>query len=203
MKLKQLRWLLLILAVVVIGAIWIGLVLTQQAGQQQELKRNILLVQQRISQIKIDELTSKQTQLTQDKGQYTTQVVDAKARLSTSLDDISATDTILKSAHAYNLTIFQLASSGETNGSMAGNQFVTLPLNYRVSGSLTNLADFVSNIKTLFPTSVVQQYDFITGNSNSSNTSDNTTSPVPTPSGQLYNDYTEATVNIIIYDYKG
>jgi Tfp pilus assembly protein PilO len=203
MKLKQSRWLLLILAVIVIGAIWIGLVLTQQAGQQQELKRNILLVQQRISQIKIDELTSKQAQLTQDKEQYTTQVVDAKARLSTSFDDISATDTILKSAHAYNLTIFQLASSGETNSSMAGNQFVTLPLNYRVSGSLTNLADFVSNIKTLFPTSVVQQYDFVTGNSNASNTSDNTTSPDPTPSGPLYNDDTEATVNIIIYDYKG
>jgi Tfp pilus assembly protein PilO len=181
------------MAVIVIGAIWAGMTLTQQARQQEELKRNILLVQQKTAQIKIDDLTSKHNQLIMDKAQYTAQIIETEAKLSAFFDDISATDAILDSAHSYNLTIFELTSSGEANSSMAGNKFIVLPLNYHVKGNLANIAGFVSNIKTLFPTSVVQLYDFKIGGN----------APAESPEIILEPTYTDATIKIIIYDYEG
>ncbi len=186
------------LLVVVIGAIWAGMVLTQQTRQQQELKRNLLLVQQKTAQIKLDDLTSKNELLIAEKAQYTGQIIETEIKLSTSLDDISATDAILESAHAHNLTIFDLTSSGEANGSMAGNKFTVLPLDYHVKGKLANIASFVSDIKNLFPTSVVQFYDFTIGG----DTPAESTEIILLPTQSTQTD-TDATIKIIIYDYQG
>jgi Tfp pilus assembly protein PilO len=198
MKIRPSKWILLILLVVVIGAIWAGMVLTQQASQQQELKRNLLLVQQKTAQIKLDDLTSKNELLITEKTQYTGQIIETETRLSTSFDDISATDAILESAHAHNLTIFELTSSGESNGSMVGNKFVVLPLNYHVKGKLADMADFVSNIKNLFPTGVVQSYEFTIGGDTPAESTEIIL--IPTQSSQME---TDATIKIIIYDYQG
>jgi hypothetical protein len=192
-KLTQSKWILLILAVIVIGAIWAGMVLTQQSRQQQELQRNILLAQQKTAQIKIDDLVSKNDQLMMDKALYTAQIVETHSKLSTSFDDISATEAILESAHFYNLTIFELTSSGEANGSMSGNKFIVLPLNYHVAGELADIASFISDIKTLFPTGMIELYDLKIGGGVSAELPEIILNPT----------YTDATIKIIIYDYKG
>lgn len=198
MKIRQSKLLLLMLLVIVIGAIWAGMVLTRQARQQQDLKRNLLLVQQKTAQIKLDNLTSRNELLIAEKAQYLGQIIVTETRLSTSFDDISATDAILESAHTHNLTIFELTSRGEANGSMVGNKFVVLPLNYHVKGKLANIANFVSNIKNLFPTGVVQSYELTIGVDTPAESSEIIL--IPTQSDQME---TDATIKIIIYDYQG
>jgi hypothetical protein len=207
-KLKQSTWIILVIGIIIIGAIWAGMILSQQAQQRRELEKNLVLVQQRIAQLKIDDLTRQKDQLILDKEVYTTQIIDTKAKLSSPFDSIAATGAIIESAHAHNLTILRLTSSGNDLGTMAGNIFTILPLDYQVAGSLTNMASFVSDIKTLFPTSVVQLYEFKIGVSNESvenpaETPEIIVTPTPEPSVPTDADNTEATIKIIIYNYKG
>ena len=209
MKFSKSSWILLVLGVVVIGAIMVGMVLSQQAQQQRDLEKQLIESQKKLAQIKIDDLTASKDQLTQDKELYTTQIADAKAKLAAPIDNISATDVILKSAHEFEIRIVNINSGGKSNNTLADNKFTALPFTVQVEGNIANIAGFVSNIKTLFPTSVVETYQFAIGIPTPTPDQPAETpveapeiTPTPTPPPPLPID-TAATINIIIYDYKG
>jgi hypothetical protein len=178
---------LLVLGVVVIGAIMTNMLRAQQVQQQQELKQQLIAAQQKLVLMNIDDLTLKKDQLTRDKELYASRIADAKAKLAAPFDDISATDILLKSAHEYDLLIVSIKSSGASDDTLAKNKFTVLPLTLQVEGSTVNIAGFISNLKTLFPTSLVETYQITI------------TPPEPTPTAID----TAATININIYDYKG
>jgi Tfp pilus assembly protein PilO len=205
LKFSKSSWILLTLGIAVIGVILAGMVWTQQAQQKQDLEKKLSEAQTKLAQVKFDELTARQTQLLEDKKTYTKEITAAKDQLTAPIDNISALDTILKSAGEFNITIVSINSNSKSMETFTGNSFSALPFSLQVKGNINDLADFVSNIKTLFPTSVVQTYQFAISTPTptaATTPAPSPTSPVPTPVIVLPID-TEATINIMIYDYKG
>jgi len=84
-----------------------------------------------------------------------------------------------------------------------------MPFNLQVQGDISNIADFVTNIKIVFPTSVVDAYQFTMGKQTADPetpdggipASSDPTPVVAPPSETLQVD--SANINIIIYSYKG
>ncbi len=214
MKFSKSSWIILILGIVVLGAFLIGMVRTQQIQQQQNLEKTLLADQQKLALTKIDDLTLKRDQLTQEKELYTAQIAAAKAKLAAPVDNIAGTETILNSAHEFDLKIVNINSGGKSNSTYSGNEFTALSFNLRVEGNIDNIAGFISNIKTLFPTSVVEAYqvDINTPTPTPTTPATPTTTPTPTPTPSIAPTptpafilpiNTAAMINIIIYDYKG
>jgi hypothetical protein len=198
----------LVLGVVVIGAIMVYLICSQQVQQRKDLETQVIAAQKKLAQLKIDDLIARKDQLLQNKELYSTQIAAAQAKLAAPIDNITATDKILESAHTFNLKIASINCGGKSNNTFAGNKFIVLPFTLEIEGTIVNMAAFVSNIKTLFPTALVETYRFAIG------------TPTPTPSSALTSETepgdepnpipiplppidTTATINITIYDYKG
>lgn len=194
MKFSKSSWILLALGAVVIIAFVSGMYLSQQAQQQENLGKQLFETQKKLGLVKIDDLTSQKDQLTQDKIQYTAQIAADKAQLSASLDDIAATDMILKSAHQFDIQITSINSNGKSDNTLAGNKFTVLPFSIQAEGSTKNITEFVSNLKTVFPTSMVEVCQLSLG------------IPAPTPEAiltQSQSVITTAAINMSIYELKG
>jgi hypothetical protein len=188
------------MGVAIIGAILAGMVRTQQAQQQQNLEKQLFEAQKKLGLIKVDDLTSQKNQLIQTKELYTTQIAAAKTKLAAPIDNIAAIDVILNSAHEYDLIISNINSNGKSNTTFAGNKFTALPFTFQVEGSTANIASFVSNINNLFPTSIVETYQL---NIDIPTPAASPTTPEIKPTSALPDLDTAATINIIIFDYKG
>lgn len=200
------------MGIVVLGAFLAGMVRTQQAQQQQNLEKTIFAAQQKLALTKIDDLTLKRDRLTQEKELYTVQIADAKAKLAAPIDNIAGTESILNSAHEFDLKIVNINSGGKTNITYSGNKFTALSYNLQVEGNINNVAGFVSNIKIIFPTSLVETYQFAINTPTPTPTTTPTAIPTSTPNPSISPTpsptyilpiNTAATINIIIYDYKG
>jgi hypothetical protein len=206
LKFSKSTWILLVLGVAVIGAILVGMVRSQQTQQQQDLEKKLTEAQQMLAQIKVEDLVTKKDQLTQEKALFTAQVADAKAKLTAPIDNISATDEILKSAHEFDIRIANINSNGKSNNTMAGNKFSTLSFSIQVEGSIDSVAGFVSNLKTLFPTCVIDTYQLNISTPTPTPTSTPEDTPEVSSTPALTSSLptnTAANINIVIYDYKG
>jgi hypothetical protein len=208
---------MLVIGVAVIGAILVGMVRSQQVQQQQELEKKLGEAQQKLALVKVDDLIIQKDQLTQNKTQLTAQIADAKAKLAAPIDNIAATDVLLKTAHDYDVKIVNINSGGKTNSILAGNKFYALSFNLQLEGDLADIAAYVSNLKTLFPTSIVETYKLniivptptpasVAGSSTQQPANTPEVTPevtrLPEPT-TLLSKNTTANINLIIYDYKG
>lgn len=200
MKFSKSSWLILALGVVVMGAIMVYMMWSQQVQQRQDLETQIIATQKKLALLKIEDLITQKDQLTRDKEIYTAQIAAAKTILAAPIDNIAATDAILKSAHDFELKIVSINSNGKVNSTFAGNKFVALPFNVQVEGNIANIAGFVSSIRTLFPTSVVETYQFAIGMPTPTTSPTAEITPTPMP---IFPADTAATISVIIYDYKG
>jgi hypothetical protein len=220
MKFSKSSWIILVLVAMVIGVISIAGARTQQIQQQQSLEKSLVAAQKKLTLIKLDELTAQKDQLIDNQTLYTAQIAAARSKLTAPIDNIAATDIILKSAHDFNLRIVNISSGGISDNTMAGNKFTKLPFSLQVEGSLNNIAGFVSNVKILFPTSMVETYQFDIGAIKTASPAEEELSPsgealtaesppvvreitlpnVATPTSPTE---TRAGITITIYDYKG
>ena len=204
----------------VIGVLSAAGARTQQIQQQQSLEKSLVAAQKKLMLLKLDELTAQKDQLIDNKTLYTAQIAAARSKLTAPIDNIAATDIILKSAHDFDLRIVNISSGGKSDNTLAGNKFTKLPFVLQVEGNLNNIAGFVSNVKTLFPTSTVETYQFGIGAIKAASpaieelppSEEATTSEAPavvreiilpnvaTPTSPTD---TRASITITIYDYKG
>ncbi len=208
----------------VIGVLAAAGARTQQIQQQQVLEKSLVAAQKKLTLIKLDELIDQKDQLTDNKTLYTAQIAAARSKLTAPIDNIAATDVILKSAHDFGIKIATISSNGKSDNTMAGNKFTRLPFTLQVEGSLNGIAGFVSNVKTLFPTSVVETYQFGIGTNKIASPGEVELSPTPDnatgedPAGvrqitltpvaisavaPVSPADTKASITITIYDYKG
>jgi len=169
MKFSKSSLILLTLGVMIIGAIMAGMIWSQQAQQKKNLEKSLSEAQIKLSQIKIDDLMIKNAQLTQDKTLYTAKIGAAKDQLTAPFDNIAALDILLESAQEFDLRVLNINSNSKSTNTLAGNKFSVLPFTLQVEGNISKIAGFVSNIKEIFPTSVVETYQL------------NITPPLPTP----------------------
>jgi hypothetical protein len=193
-KFSKSSLIILIVGVVALGAIIFGMVSTQQAQQRSELEKKLIEAQLKLATIKTEDLAIQKELLTADRDEYTTRIAVAKHKLTDPIDDIAATDEILKSSHEYEVDIIHLNCGGMAINTLEGNTFTALPFNIQAEGKLTNISAFIRNLKVVFPTSTIQSYQLGIG----------CIKPESTPTTPP-EDFADTSVNfqITIYNYIG
>jgi hypothetical protein len=194
-KFSKSSWIFLVAGIVIIAGISLIMTRTQQTDQQKKLQAELDEARQKISQIKIDDMVLQKTQLTQQLTNYNSDQKNIKTKLTSSLDSINVTGSVLEAAKEYSVNIKEIVSSGVSSTDLGGIKCEALSVNLRAGGSLRDIADFVGNLTRIFPTGIIKSAEIEIKE----------TTPLSGSDIPLESPVEKATVNVnlIIYNYKG
>jgi hypothetical protein len=215
-KLSKTTWILLVAGVILIAGTSLGVIRSQQVDQQNQIESKLNQARQKLEVLNTSDLQIKKEELTLQITGVNTQIDTTLGKLSIPEDNINATDRLLKSAQNFNVNITNISSAGETAGEIDGITSNVLPLSIQATGSISNIANFVCNLSQEFPTGIVKTVQLNTKKPEPTPTPDKTSTPAITPTPTLtpalfpgFTPYVEpekdttASINIVIYDYKG
>lgn len=154
-SLSKTTWLLIIAGILLIIGISVGMTRMQQTSQQKMLEQKLQQSRTRLSLIKIDDLTTQKEEIARKIADFEGELTTTKTFLADSKDSIDTTGIILKVAEENSVRIGQLSSAGVTTEDVAGIKCSKLPVNIRVSGNITAIADFLGGLTEAFPTSII------------------------------------------------
>ena len=156
MRLRKRTWLVIAIGVFVIALISLGMLRYQQVGEQNQLNKQLALIQSRLGEVKLEELSSRQAELEEQLRQATSQFEAVKTVLSQPVGSITATSTLFDIARAHGLEVTEVTSPGPTSGSLEGITCSVLSLTVKVKGDVPNLISFVTKLNSHFTTGVVK-----------------------------------------------
>jgi hypothetical protein len=181
-KFNKTTWIFLGVGAFLVAAFILGWIYLQQLDQQQQMASQFSQKQKTLAAIKFDDLNANKDLYIRQISQYSSQIQDAKSKLSSSANSLDATDDILASAKSYGVKIDEMSSPGLGTENFSGANCQTLGITIKVSGDLYTISNLIPNLSQLFPTGIV-----------------NSTKINKDP---LTEDY-KAQISLIIYNYKG
>jgi len=184
-KLTKIAWLILAAGVVVVAFSSLGLAYFQQVDAKEQLDEEIEIANRKLNSLQLQELRSRQQELEQQLSDVISQLETAKTDLTSSIENIAATNTVFETSTDSDVEVDEYESTGFNLGNLAGVTCSILPFSATVSGNVTEIIDFVINLNANFATGTVQLVDI--------STSCNMTAE--------YN--TRATIKQSIYVYQG
>ena len=161
-KLTKIAWLILAAGVVVVAFSSLGLAYFQQVDAKEQLDEEIELANRNLNALQLQELRSRQQELEQQLSDVISQIEIAKAALSTSIENIAATDTVFETANDSDVEINEYESADFYLGKLAGINFSTLPITTDIEGNVSDIIDFVINLNGNFATGAVQSVNILT-----------------------------------------
>ncbi len=112
--------------------------------------------QSRLSLVKLEKLSSRQTELEGQLSQATSQFEAVKAMLSQPIGSIAVTSILFNVARANGVEVTKMTSSGLASDSLEGVTCSVISLSAKVEGDVPNLVNFVTKLNSLFTTGVVK-----------------------------------------------
>lgn len=195
MKFSKTSWIFLAVGIVLIAGISLGWIYSQQNDQQQQLATQLSQAKIRLSGIKTDDLQARKEQLTQQIGQYNVQLADAKTRLSSLKDSLDVTNTLLADAKNYGVDVVEISSPGLSGENLSGTNCEILAVALTIKGDISRIAGFVYSLSQIFPTSSIKSVQ--------ADVEKTAPAASPSPSEPTTVKTTTATINLVIYNYKG
>jgi len=159
LKLSKTGWLLIITGVVIIITAGLGVVRSQQIRQQNQLNEELALAQSRLNGIQVEPLTQRQAELEGQLSQTMAKAETARATLSQPLSSITLSDTLFTVAEDNYVEILEISSPGLGGEEVAGVTCSVLPLALTVSGNLTDLVSFITELNDNLATGVVRSVE--------------------------------------------
>jgi len=156
-KLSKKIWLFLAIAIFAIVVTSLGMVQSQQAKEQSQLKQELSLAQLQLGKSKdlSQQLSSQREDLENRLTQAESQLTTAKAGLFQLIETIEVSDTLFDIAEASGVEIIQITSSAPTDMELEGIACSALKSSVQIEGDVTSLIDFVLKWTETFRTGVV------------------------------------------------
>jgi len=155
-KLSKTSWIFLVIGILIISAVSLGLLTTQQNKEMREMETKLNQAKEKLATFNDDSLSIQKDQVNQQIQKYNSQIADARMNLVYSQDNIDATNVILENAKGYGVTVNQITSPGSGSESIAGTNCDTLSFNIQATGDINSLAAFASSLSEKFPTGIVK-----------------------------------------------
>ena len=156
-KLSKKIWLFLAIAIFAIVVTSLGMVQSQQAKEQSQLKQELSLSQLQLGKSKdlSQQLSSQREDLENRLTQAESQLTTAKAGLFQLIETIEVSDTLFDIAEASGVEVIQITSSAPTDMELDGIACSALKSSVQIEGDVTSLIDFVLKWTETFRTGVV------------------------------------------------
>ena len=156
MKLSKTSWITLTVGICIIAFASLGFARFQQAQEQDQLREELSLGEQRLSKFQFEQLSSQQEELEKRLKLTTLQLGNTKAILSEPTKSIAATDTLFDIAKNCDVEVTEISSSDPTSGKLAEVTCSVLPVTVRVEGDVLSLINFIVELNSDFTTGVVE-----------------------------------------------
>ena len=200
MKVSKFSWIFIVIALLVIAGIYLGLRMSQQSIQEQQLETSLDQAKQKLSQATLDGQNKQKEQLNLTIQQNTDEMKSAEELLSYSGDSIQATNQLLEDAARYSIEITNITSPGLAEEILVNADCETLSISITAQGELNNLRDFIISLSTIFPTGMVSSAQINRPAPQLQiDDTDSSTSPAAPVELEGYN----ANIQLTIYNYEG
>jgi Tfp pilus assembly protein PilO len=183
MKLSRTSWLIIIFGVFIIVLVGLIVIRFQQTGQRSDMNDEVITAKMKLDGIQIEPLEQRQAELEQQLNQVKAQSETARTALSQPIESITISDLLFDIAEANSANITSLSSSGLASAELVGVICSTLPLSATVEGSVTDLANFITQMNGELSTGILKSVEI-----NVPETNDEAPS---------------ASIELVIYSYKG
>ena len=183
MKLSKTSWRILTAGIIIVAFASLGIARAQQINEQEQLSGELSVVEVRLDNLQLRQLSSQQDNLEKQLEQAISQLEAAKDNLRQSIESIEITDSFFEIADTCGVEVIELHSSGPASDELAGIACSVLPLTAKVEGDVPDLISFVTKLNNDFTAGIVKSVDIGTPE-----TSENMSS---------------ASIQMIIYAYEG
>lgn len=199
MKLTKTSAILLVVVVLVIAGVYLGMRLSSQNDEHKKVQQNLAAAQKRLTSLNNEPLAAQKEQLKLEVEDHKAQTALVRQHLVSPEDSVSATDLILETARDRGVDIVRITSPGESKGSLAGTQCITLPVGIEARGEFGTIREFVRALTEVFPTSLVTSVQAKAASHRSDDEEEEKSAPVYTYDPTT--DPVTARISLVIYSY--
>lgn len=182
-KLSKTSLLLLSGGIIVVAIFSLFVIHKQQIVQQQTLNRELSAANKRLVTLQLGQLSAQQSQLGQQNDQAVAELALIKQQVAVNIDSIAGSESLYAIAKESGVKITGLGALASSKDKLGGVAATVLPMTVTINGDWLKLVDFITRLKTEFPTCLLQNANIVIP-----------ADPTQTPSADL---------EISIYTYKG
>jgi hypothetical protein len=155
-KFSKTTWIFLGIGTFLLAAFILGWIYLQKVDEQKQMASRLSQAQRTLAAIKLDDLNATKDPYLRQIAQYTAQIKETKALLTCLKNNLDASDDILASAKSFGVKITEMSSPGLSSEDLSGTPCQTIPLTVKAIGDVNVLANFISNLSQVFPSSIIK-----------------------------------------------
>lgn len=177
-------WMVIAIGVFVIALTGVAKVYFEKSGEQKEVNEQLAVAQSRLSEIPLEELSSRQSELEGQLSQTTSQYNEVNSIISQPISSINTSSTFFDVAKTFGLEVTELTSTTPVTESLEGLNCTMISLTATVRGEVSNIVNFISGMNFYLKTGTIKS----------------TIITIPeTASG----DNASANIQLVVYNYQG
>lgn len=184
MKITKMIWIYLVAGIMALVIVILGVARFQQVTEQERLKDELAMVQDRLVGLELGEAVTQKEQLQEKINQETTKLQDNLNIVAKPVNSISGEERLFALARDCKVIITEISASETYDTKLKGIPCTVFPVTTDVTGSTSDLVEFVTRLKTDFINSMVESVDIVVADE----------ADKGSPS---------ATIKLMIYTYKG
>lgn len=155
MKLSKTSSIVLLIGIFVITFASLGAVRSQQVHEQKQLNDELQLVELKLREFQVEQLSHKQQELEKQLRETTSQSEATEGTLPQPPGSIAANDTLFNIAEACGVEVTEIGSSGLASDELGGIPCYVLTLTARAKGNLSDLISFITRLNSDLTNGVV------------------------------------------------
>ncbi|MFC1993189.1 hypothetical protein ACFLV3_05230 [Chloroflexota bacterium] len=161
MKLSKKRSILLTVGIFAIILAILGTVRSQQVHEQKQLSDELHLVELKLREFQIEQLSHKQQELEKQLIENMSQPESVEGTLPQPPGSITANDTLFSIAEACGVEVTAIGSSGLARDELGGIPCYALTLTTRAEGNLSDLISFITMLNNDINNGIVRSAEII------------------------------------------
>lgn len=184
LKLHKTFWMVIAIGVFVIALTGLAKVHFEQSGEQKKVNEQLGLAQSRLSELPLEELFFRQSELAGQLSQTTSQFNEVNAIISQPISSINISNTFFDVAKTFGLEVTELTSTTPTIGSLEGLNCLMITLTATVKGEVSNIVNFITGMNFYLKTGTIK-------------------STIITIPEAASGDNASANIQLVVYNYQG
>ncbi|MDD5287987.1 MAG: hypothetical protein PHY28_02605 [Dehalococcoidales bacterium] len=204
MKLTKTVWMCLGAGMLVLALALLGVARFQQITEQERLKDELAVVQNRLVGLELGQAITQKEQLQEQLNQENTKLQDIKNIVAKPVTSISGDERLFALARDCNVTITDISASETYDTKLNDIPSAAFSITANVNGSISDLVNFITRLKTDFINSMVESADITVPDETGTDLPSVTIEPVDTiiPE-ETGTGLPSAIIKLMIYTYKG
>lgn len=163
LKISRRAWIVIAVCVFLMIAISIGVIYRAKAQQENELKAELLDLQQQLSQFQPENQAAQLEQLEIQLAEIEAEIKDRQGILTGFTNAIDSAEELYALAGSYGVEVNVIASSGLTDQNLLEVSFMGLPFAVKVNGPVPDIIAFISALSSEISTCMVESVSVTSG----------------------------------------